>query len=236
MTLPEAPRSEESPSAAQLYDLSTQVQALQAQLRAVQAQQTPVVAQAAPRAVMRKDQVPQEDTCPRCKKSDQMQKVSAIVAAGTTTGTMASTSRIGYGVMSTVGANVNRTVLSQHLAAPLAPLYRTVGVGPVVALLVAGCAVLVGIGTVGTDPATGGVWLGGGLLGIVVLVWYLVAETSRRKRVYDDEDAQWEIAMWRWEQLFYCHRCDGVFMPRTLAPFAPLAQVKAYLFYASEIW
>ncbi len=96
-------------------------------------------------------------------------------------------------------------------------------------------------------------------LGIAALIWFyqyrrltnwrmaqprIRAENAKRKREHESslqewtngpfaqwqqEVASWERAMERWNRLFYCARCDGIFIPGERG-FTPIGQMQQALF------
>jgi hypothetical protein len=50
---------------------------------------------------------------------------------------------------------------------------------------------------------------------------------------WQEEIAAWERAMDRWSRLFYCGRCDGVFIPGE-GGFTPIGQMQQALFAAPQ--
>jgi hypothetical protein len=75
-----------------------------------------------------------------------------------------------------------------------------------------------------------GVGIGGGLILTGIIVWGSSQKAADRRAV--EEAAQmtkWELAMSRWNQLYYCYRDDGVFDPDERV-FIPVKQMMNYLY------
>jgi hypothetical protein len=53
------------------------------------------------------------------------------------------------------------------------------------------------------------------------------------KERHADNTTYWEIAMGRWSLLYYCRRCDGVFLP-SRSRFVPIDQILDYLYDIRE--
>jgi hypothetical protein len=138
--------------------------------------------------------------CPNCCHVDTVQKVSAIVAAGTSEGVIGgrtlssnyniSESEWSLGVGSFAGSSVNTTNLAKKLAAPELP--------PSPQANEMGCL------------AYG--WL---IFPPVFLFFLYLQERDRTK--YRQLVQEWEprikTAKEKWNCLYYCHKCDGVFLP-----------------------
>jgi hypothetical protein len=70
----------------------------------------------------------------------------------------------------------------------------------------------------------------GTLLGIGILVW-AITERSKRQEEAVGHIPQRKEAMRRWEQLYYCARCDGVFIPEPeRTPLIPIGRMSEFLF------
>jgi hypothetical protein len=151
--------------------------------------------------------------CPLCCDGSAVQRVSAVVAAGS--GTFAGT---GYGAG--IGARDARFVSGfatgttrTHLAAMLArPTPRSSG----------GCALLLGILFLGiSTAAVMGVVEGGdpdaipaAAIPAVCTILFLAAGIRSARR-YNRDLPQLQEAQRRWERLYYCYRDDLVFDPVT---------------------
>lgn len=164
---------------------------------------------------------------------DMVQKVSAIVATGTSTGSYSGPT---IGVGETFGRGGGTTImggyttlsgwsqseLSRRLASPQRPQQRPIG------CWFYGALVFFGLGAFGglLQVVFGGLksaenW--GALFFVLftllfVLLGGLGHSQSEQRRV-ERELPAWEAAMDKWNRLFYCHRCDGVFVPgQSLVP------------------
>lgn len=68
------------------------------------------------------------------------------------------------------------------------------------------------------------------LVGVAVLVGGIVTHSNQKKEA-DARMPQWNEAMRRWDQLYYCARCDGVFIPDE-TPLIPKGGMSEFLFAA----
>jgi hypothetical protein len=177
-------------------------------------------------------------TCPHCHSDQQVQKVSAIVASGTVNGTMHGIywGRVG-GIFSgrsfhgnTIRWHHQQTELAERLAPPrkprnLAAVGTILGVFCFALPLVCGCP---------QSLATAGMGIVGGMLALGVLglcvaaivgmiVAYQRGVPGRRMR-----HMEWQRQMSKWDALYYCHRCDGVFAPG-VTPLLPTYAMRGYL-------
>lgn len=158
--------------------------------------------------------------------TDAGQKVSAIVQAGFSSGaSVGASTGVGYvwgaGAVSMVGTTTtshqSATVLAQLLAAPHPPL-RPGWAG-------AGC-VLFGITAWAIiasswlqDPAARVpstlLFVGASAaFAIGGWAWFILSQIQGGKR-HAEGVQRWQLAMTRWDQLFYCARCDTVYNPTT---------------------
>lgn len=181
--------------------------------------------------------------CPHCHQFDQVQKVSAIVAAGTITttglgptlgveGFLGSTgvpSPLVMGISSLHGTA--RSLLSQHLALPppnpRAYLHRTLYATIILGIL----------STVGTLLGKMLDLLPSSdldLLIIILAAWALalILVGAAQQFLAAKERPAWRTAYAVWQQLFYCLRCDGVFLPGESSSLIPAEQMRIFLLSA----
>ena len=174
--------------------------------------------------------------CPLCEKDDLIQKVSSVVAQGTTSGW------VGAGSMTSM------TEIARTLAPPKEPRpkdYINYMVG--IVLISLGVMIVSGFGIMGLT-LLGDLDLGSLGYGIYCL-WcglpiLLGSATSSILRALVDrsrrndrmrvarEKALWRDAMAKWERLYYCARDDIVFDPSDRT-WAPVDEIMTYL-YAEE--
>lgn len=138
--------------------------------------------------------------CPKCGRIDRVQKVTAVVAAGISTGL----------------GGTRSVLMSQRLTPPERPDdHRTFG-GLYVVLVIS--AAVLGLGAIVDPHAFGALRVGVPVpllyLGMATLaaIWALLAGIRRRARVRWAR-AHWETAIARWYDLYYCGRDDGVYLP-----------------------
>lgn len=151
---------------------------------------------------------------------DQSAKASAVYAAAAQTGVISGgVSGVGYQFGQYGGLSVQHGILNASIAvnnmvaralAPPAPpvLASAWGAGPVLlllALILVGLACLASMQTLIVTLACA-----------AFAVWLIVArrkEDERRRAAYQVELPRWQRAMQNYDALYYCGRCDGVFLP-----------------------
>lgn len=138
--------------------------------------------------------------CPKCGRIDRVQKVTAVVAAGISTGLGGSRS----------------VVMSQRLAPPERPVARSPWGRLFLVLIVAAAALGLGAALRPAAFASPHVWAPAWLVFFVpaglALLWRIAGGARRRARIHK-ERAYWEVAIGRWYDLYYCGRDDGVYLP-----------------------
>lgn len=194
--------------------------------------------------------------CPRCGRSDRVQKVSGVFSAGTQSSihsgpTVGVAAPVGSGrpaivAGSTVLRGFQQTALSGMLAPPSQPAYKSVTIMAVIAGLIWFAIWLCLIAPLSFGTLTGTDWSrveGGmvvattlfviGLLSllapIVALAVWASSANSKRKRNFERDMSVWRTAMERWQQLYYCEIDDCVFLPGT-ALCASASQMSALLY------
>lgn len=192
-------------------------------------------------------------SCPQCHQVDRVQKVSAIVAAGTATGAYTgSTSGYVYGKQggyvstNTSLFGISQTTVSQQLSSPAPPTYKNPwGCSTVAAVIVlflvgfgsfvGGIAYIVpGLYSSPIGPVIPAVTLfvlsAPFLVPIPFIIRSVQKETSRRRAQHANDMLRWRTARDRWERLYYCERDDGVFDPVEKSGLIPRAQMLGFLF------
>lgn len=183
--------------------------------------------------------------CPHCHQLDHVQKVSSIVAAGTITTTKLEP-MIGVGVpLGSSGGIAPLTVgvttlhgtaqsgLSQRLALPppnpRAYLHRTLYTMIVLGGLLA-LGTLLGnrMGLLPDSDLSPLI----GVLAAWALALILVG-VGQQLRAAKDRPA-WYTAHAAWQELSYCWRCDGIFLPEVSLSLIPAEQMRATLL--SAVW
>ena len=166
--------------------------------------------------------------CPRCGQIDMVQRVSSIVASQSQTGSSFGFGSVGQQQMQFRSTSQRQTVLSQRLSPPKEPSHWQLGVWGWVLLLVAFllfCSVF--------SANSGGIIIGvyiGLCIGLIVLVafWYK-KEAPKRQAQYQADLFSYRRAMEKWNNLYYCARDDGVFIPGPGAQFIPIGSMRNYL-------
>jgi hypothetical protein len=192
--------------------------------------------------------------CPKCQRSDCVQKVSAIVAGGTKVieerGGIDIDTHYGMDVIPLSYSSVARSRLASKLAAPKKPL-QTKSYGCITALFISrlGVALVVSVMLIAvffcsypflasTYAQNNSLFIGILMAGFAVIglilfsavraSWRQSRSTSERRNSYDARVQVWETAYVQWKQLYYCFQDDGVFIPGHSA-FVPSEQVQEYL-------
>lgn len=155
-------------------------------------------------------------SCPRCHQVDMSQSASSVVRGGiSNTAYGGSSTGLGYiqgqGLVVTRGSHsgsaVNQTELSGRLTLPDPPKYSNPYLWMLALLFVPVCA-LFALGPVGVILAAL-IWIG---IGIGIYMW-ASNEAPKRKAAFDAAMSQYNRAKGRWEQLYYCHRDDVIYLP-----------------------
>lgn len=154
--------------------------------------------------------------CPSCKLIDQVQKVSAVVKTGTTTGALIGTTTGDAGDASHTLSHESQTVLSKLLASPQKPkswwalwlqvasrAFIVVLLALVVGLAAATSLLVFGSGQTNLQYATVVQILS---VGACLFVFGLIAYINTGNRTYNRLRK-------KWKRTYYCHRCDLFFIP-----------------------
>ena len=169
--------------------------------------------------------------CPQCGKDDQIRRVTSIVTEGSTD--------IRYsdalGTLAGMGSASFQTVLAQRLMPPLKepkksdyikpllgePFYKR---GPVWIRIISILALFVILVCINSmlDQLTWSVRCGLAIL-LIILSGFLVVRKGQARETkeavreaelaYTQAQREYRSAMERWRQMYYCARCDGVFLP-----------------------
>jgi hypothetical protein len=178
--------------------------------------------------------------CPHCRSADGVQTFRFAVDAATSCGGFAgTTARVDSGSGAAGGptgssgapilASGLQTALGRALMGPTTPADRTPWSGTVIAAIL-GCG---GLGVLSWSRIFGDGGLGSFVTGMVLIAVALVlgADASqqaedRRARVATERSlADWAAP--RWDRLYYCYHCDGVFEPgqTTFVPTVSVAEL-----------
>jgi len=178
---------------------------------------------------------PQSLACPHCRCGERVEKVSALVARSTTTG-MSYGWTVGHAGRhrfhgNTVAWSRHQTVLAGMLAPPRRPL-PLIGCGAGVAVPLLAWTLLCSLSEAATMLAQANmeVFLLCAVFALlpvallVLLIRGVRASTPASQRVW----LEWQRQMQKWQALYYCHRCGGVFMPGS-GVFVPAPATHAFL-------
>ena len=196
--------------------------------------------------------------CPRCGQLDAVRKVSSIVTEGVSVGQYQSVAPVqwqGKTYYLPAQRDVSfSTVLAQRLAPPRQPQkpkIRSSFVSSIImmGLIVPSCFVMaLVLGLIESalgirDFASTGPGICLFLVGTVVVATLLVLaipptrsmltrerqDNMQRLEKYNLRVRKWPQAVDRWQQLHYCGRCDGVFIPGQ-GRFVPIEQMESFLY------
>lgn len=141
--------------------------------------------------------------CLSCQRIDNVQKVSAIISGGTTHGSSSS------GYITSTQSN-----LAQRLSLPSQPEAARPGGGS--ALLVIAGIIAIFVVLVGYNPLRMNyTLLISMILALVIGVSFFVSRRSVYQRIEQQNQilaAKWNDIRNRWNRLFYCHRCDVIYV------------------------
>ncbi len=136
-------------------------------------------------------------TCPNCRRSDNVRKASAIINQET----------------ATAGYTTSLTSLARHLLPPPEPEYKSPwGWGSITIIVL----IVLMLGGLLSNPGTPTEKLMATAFWSIPIIGFIVwkqqqaaANRARHKKARE----KWQRAKERWGRLFYCGRCDGVFVP-----------------------
>ena len=166
-------------------------------------------------------------TCPIDNKDDSIQKVSAVVTSGQSTGTFSGPTG---GIVSydrKLGGVIGHTNLeggsTSQLAALLTPPQKPVephGFGGwwIILWMVPSLAsMFTAQESNNNDILTVIVWF----LVLILLLWWQYVNKDHMKDTYAIKKPQWDKAMLKWNRLYYCHKHDIVFDPENRESCSP---------------
>jgi hypothetical protein len=194
--------------------------------------------------------------CPQCQQIDMVQKVSSIYTSGTSS-TKTTGSSVGVGVPLGKGSSAtvmpmfhsmqgtNQSYLSARLSPPPQPARPPLWLQVLLilgSLLLGAPCVCCGTGVGGAElsnlalsgnfsQSSGQMALGSFVVAGLLLVGAIVVSVAMyrpKKKQYDANMADRQIAVAKWNQLYYCARDDLVFDPGASLSFAPEA-MNSYL-------
>src|SRR2546421_10632092 len=180
-------------------------------------------------------------SCPNCRRVDNVRKVSAIVSAETSSGIYTGYGDgVGYtsngmvimDEMITLSGS-SQTTLSRLLSPPIQPGYQSAWNNLLFFFtIVMGFVFVLSLYHISgdlqelTNPTYAGIFsqaisdliVWGMILaiGVCVLAWICRGVGRTNTLNYQQSEAQmphWHRAISKWQRLFYCCRCDGVFLP-----------------------
>lgn len=181
----------------------------------------------------------QNYNCPQCGQIDRVEKVSALVGAGTAAGIYTGNTS-GSGVI----ASISQTALSQKLSPPTKPTYQNPWGCASVFFTVVGIffgiiALIVAFSPVGyqaTPPLSFWDLIQITLVIVVpfsipIIIIALKAKTAQQRKItFDTDYPRWQHAIINWNELYYCARNDVVFRPGKPQDCVPVSQMAKLLY------
>lgn len=178
------------------------------------------------------------NVCPKCQQMDRVAKVSAIVRAGTSSGSYSGTvTTFGNNNDDSIGwtslSGSSTTRLAQQLQAPVSPGGCSYTLSYIFAALFVAQALFLLFSGFSSSSSTSSVLFGvvviGGLFCLMALGLFALGRKLKRKR--DEVDVpQWQAAQAKWHRSYYCERCDVVFQAGANPDPAPIDHFQAYLY------
>lgn len=176
--------------------------------------------------------------CPWCGQMDAVYKVSALYEYGFSTQTYQKLIPPPVGTswapLFWTEDKVVQSQLSKKLAPPARPIEQEVKhenwkPSPTVALassLLFIAAIFGGLVTMSGSPV-----IGLSIIGFSLITIWILNKGSRiaAEVAYENAVREWQSACYKWEQLYYCARDDGVFLPSE-GRFIPAHNMQAYLY------
>ena len=166
--------------------------------------------------------------CPNCRQIDCTQKISAIVNGGISSGRYSGYANGYYDSAFINITNYNQTRLSKLLSPPKNPYnvirkYSSESVYKVelfvigaVGLSALGCTlVIILVGTSSQFSCLSTIIVLTLLIAVFLFFWIFInLKQSRTDNAWaQSQMPYWQSAITRWHQMYYCHRCDGIFLP-----------------------
>ncbi len=157
--------------------------------------------------------------CPECNRNDAMQKVTAVVSGGTSTGNYSGssssithagdTTAVGVGYSTLHGSTSSD--LAKMLAKPIEPNKNKYGCGNSLLMMVGMLLILILGYAIFASIDEGFGIVAGSLLSIGFGVYFLIQEHKYKKEVYPVAIKAYKTALIKWDRSYYCHRDDIVF-------------------------
>ncbi len=155
--------------------------------------------------------------CPVCGNNDQIQKVSAIVMAGTssyeasgpTAGPVFVGGKMGFARGVAKVSGTTQTQLAQMLVPPEAP--KKPAISWKTWALAAFCLFM----SWTLAPTSLDAWSVVFFIAAWVILFLKARQTRQDKKTFPARKLAWEAAIIRWNRLYYCRRNDAVFDPET---------------------
>lgn len=159
--------------------------------------------------------------CPSCSQLDAVRKASSIYTQGVASQSVALTGGMG----TVTGQSTSVTGLSRRLAPPPRPVNK--GLPYILTAAILGAMTIFGLLLSSSPLAQKDAPYLFAALGLASIV--LLVNGLNLKARYTKEMSGWQPAAAKWNTLFYCSRCDGVFNTQE-KEFVPLNQMTNWLY------
>jgi hypothetical protein len=193
--------------------------------------------------------------CPKCGRADAIRKVASTVDEGTI---YTDSNRLGMSISGDdtrfytgYGRSVSHTELASALASPQKPTqpfrrgwsgvfpnFHWNCAGSILGLMIVGamCSFPLFFTTYRENPLLIFVPVSIILFAAIILTRWAWMSSRRETKTLNEAQADyplqveaWKRALERWEQLYYCHRDDGVFIPAQ-TQLIPVNEMRAFLY------
>lgn len=170
--------------------------------------------------------------CPQCGNDNSIQRVSAVVAGGTSTGSFSGPSGAITYSDGKVGSAGGYTTLSGGSSTNLAKMLAMSPIPQSRLIIIPALLLILGIYLVGTGISihdTEGCLTGPGIIMLIISIVWIMSNISHNKDINIIEKPNWDLYKTRWDQLYYCHKHGIVFDPSTSKTCEP-AQIKDFVY------
>jgi hypothetical protein len=172
--------------------------------------------------------------CPQCDNDDSIQRVSAVVAGGTSTGSFSGpTGALTYsdGKVGTAGgyttlSGSSSTNLAKLLALPKKPNADASQGGVILGIILVLIALALILG--GASMRDGDCIIVSGIVILIIGISMIGSNINNIQEINSFKKPNWEIFKKKWEQLYYCHKHGIIIDPESGKTCEP-AQIKEFV-------